>query len=183
MAAGALPRPGLQTRMLGGSVKQLLDAQRRLLDRFVSTPMTPLRLELPSSGHTLNAVCSNGGQAIAPEEGRTVVLCHGLGAALGFFFNNIDSLLRKNGGHFDRVVAVDWLGFGASSRPHCAAPRNRWWSDFSLCKSKFDLAADGASGDAAAHFFLDTFDEFRREAGIEQFTLMGHSLGGYLSAR
>lgn len=177
-----LPRPGVHSQLLGTSVAKLLDAQSRLLDRLVDARLTPLRLALPS-GHTINAVCSNGGVPIPPDQGATAVLCHGLGAALGFFFNNVDSLLRQNGGNFDRVVAVDWLGFGASSRPNCAAPRHPWWGDFSLCKSKFDVAEDQDVSSAATNFFIDNFDDFRAEAGIDTFTLIGHSLGGYLSAR
>ena len=51
--------------------------------------------------------------------GKTVVLAHGLGSGCGFFFSNIDPLLIDKGGGYDRVIAVDWLGFGGSSRPNC----------------------------------------------------------------
>jgi pimeloyl-ACP methyl ester carboxylesterase len=35
---------------------------------------------------------------------------HGYGLGLAFFFANYDALLP----HFNRIIAVDWLGMGAS---------------------------------------------------------------------
>merc|ERR1711924_223641 len=86
----------------------------------------------------------------------------------GFFFSNVDANLAAEGGKYDRIVAFDWLGFGASSRPYCRAPRHRWWS---------------RSENSPADFFTDSLEEWRVEMGLERFTLLGHSLGGYLSAR
>lgn len=199
--AASLPSPGLHSYLLGTSVAQLLSAQACLLEQLVDTPCVPLRVELPRLRHTINAVVAGETLAcmtppgqirssvdttnIAPSAARpptTAVLCHGLGAALGFFFPNIDALLRANGGQFDRVVVVDWLGFGGSSRPRCSAPRNRWWRQTSMCRSKFDDNGSGGA-DAAAAFFVDPLEEFREVTGIGRFTLIGHSLGGYLSAR
>lgn len=44
-----------------------------------------------------------------------VVLCHGFGAGLGFYYKNLGHLSRylKDA----RVYAIDWLGMGQSSRP------------------------------------------------------------------
>jgi cardiolipin-specific phospholipase len=43
-----------------------------------------------------------------------VVLIHGYGAALGFFYNNFDSLTERPG---INLHALDLLGYGLSSRP------------------------------------------------------------------
>lgn len=45
-----------------------------------------------------------------PAEERVLVLMHGYGLGLAFFFANYDALLP----HFNRIIAVDWLGMGAS---------------------------------------------------------------------
>ena len=110
--------------------------------------------------------------------GNTLVIGHGLGSGLGFFFDNIDAMA----GAFDRVIAFDWLGFGGSSRPVCsAAPRRRSRSLTSLCASDGDFA----SAAAAASFFTDSFHEFihHPEIGLadKRFTLLAHSMGGFLA--
>ena len=43
---------------------------------------------------------------------HTLLLMHGFGSGLGFFFSNYDYFANS----FDRVIAVDWLGMGGSSR-------------------------------------------------------------------
>lgn len=52
-------------------------------------------------------------QGLNKQSGDTLVLAHGLGSGLGFWFDNYDFLAK----HFKRVISVDWLGFGGSSRP------------------------------------------------------------------
>ena len=103
-------------------------------------------------------------------------------------------MLRANGGTYDRVIGVDWLGFGVSSRPFIKAPRNRWWNaadGFSLCRSRFCVSETGANtgkltgdgiGEAVA-FFTNSLEEWAEARNLDQFTLVGHSLGGYLAAR
>ena len=49
----------------------------------------------------------------------------------------------------------------------------------SLCRSRFETEAN----DAAAAFFVDSLEEWAVQLGLDRFTLVGHSLGGYLSAR
>ncbi len=172
----------VRNRLLGTSVGHVLAAQSAILKHFVRQPLKPVSTLLPTSGYVINSVDS--GVPSKREFGavRTLVLAHGLGSGLAFFFHQYDSLLRANGGSFDRVIGLDWLGFGASSRPNCRAPRNRWWSKggFSLCRSRFETEA---SGDTATAFFVDSLEEWRAQLGLDSFTLVGHSLGGYLSAR
>lgn len=90
------------------------------------------------------------------ENAPTLVMVHGYGASQGFFFRNYDTLAK----HF-RVIAIDQLGWGASSRP-----------DFT-CKSTEETEA----------WFIDSFEAWRKEKKLENFILLGHSFGGYVAAK
>jgi pimeloyl-ACP methyl ester carboxylesterase len=83
-------------------------------------------------------------------------MVHGYGASQGFFFRNFDALAE----HF-RVIAIDQLGWGGSSRP-----------DFT-CKSTEETEA----------WFIDSFEEWRKANNLSNFILLGHSLGGYVAAK
>jgi cardiolipin-specific phospholipase len=189
----------LRQWFLKTSSEHLLASQAAILKHFVRDGYASVRTRLPSSGFAINSVDSGEMPPLQPNGAptRTVVLAHGLGSGLGFFFSSYSPLLRANGGAYDRVIGVDWLGFGASSRPYVKAPRNRWWSaadGFSLYRSRFSLseeegsdhgrhAADGGVGGAAAAFFTDSLEEWAEVRKLDRFTLVGHSLGGYLAAR
>lgn len=86
----------------------------------------------------------------------TLVMVHGYGASQGFFFRNFDALASRF-----RVIAIDQLGWGASSRP-----------DFT-CKSTEETEA----------WFIDSFEEWRKAKNLDQFILLGHSFGGYVAAK
>ncbi|XP_052201596.1 probable 1-acylglycerol-3-phosphate O-acyltransferase [Diospyros lotus] len=90
------------------------------------------------------------------EGSPTLVMIHGYGASQGFFFRNFDALAK----HF-RVIAIDQLGWGGSSRP-----------DFT-CKSTEETEA----------WFIDSFEEWRKAKNLSNFILLGHSFGGYVAAR
>ncbi|PRW58725.1 putative 1-acylglycerol-3-phosphate O-acyltransferase [Chlorella sorokiniana] len=59
-----------------------------------------------------------------------------------------------------RLYAIDLLGTGLSGRPPFRV-RNR---------------------EEAERFFVDSLDTWRQEQGLDKMVLMGHSMGGYLSA-
>ncbi|KAK9129599.1 hypothetical protein Sjap_010086 [Stephania japonica] len=86
----------------------------------------------------------------------TLVMVHGYAASQGFFFRNFDALAK----HF-RVIALDQLGWGGSSRP-----------DFT-CKSTEETEA----------WFIDSFEEWRKAKNLTNFILLGHSFGGYVAAK
>lgn len=67
--------------------------------------------------------------------------------------------------------AFDWLGMGGSSRPR--------FPTLTPCTSaeEADLRVTEAE-----LFFVDSMEAWRKSMQLEQFDLMGHSLGGYLSA-
>ena len=112
----------------------------------------------------------------------TLVLMHGYGSGLGFFFKNYFGLLRS----YSKVVAVDWAGMGGSSRVMTEAtstPRISWSS---LAYSAFtgnQQLVDDVSVPRSINFFTEslkmTLDEALGE-GQKPYTLAGHSLGGYL---
>ncbi len=122
--------------------------------------------------------------------GRTnIILCHGLGSGLGFFYRNIAALaaLVPN----SRVYAIDWLGMGLSSRPPFPKYARRWHgraAPFSPMmapspEASSDSLEAGGEASAAINFFLDSFEEWRgTQEGLDRFVLVGHSLGGYLAA-
>ncbi|CAN6463698.1 unnamed protein product [Victoria cruziana] len=90
------------------------------------------------------------------ENSPTIVMVHGYGASQGFFFRNFDALAN----HF-RVIAMDQLGWGGSSRP-----------DFT-CKST----------EETEEWFIDSFEEWRKAKNLSNFILLGHSFGGYVAAK
>jgi len=88
-------------------------------------------------------------------KGPPLVLVHGFGGGIGLWISNLDDLAK----HYT-VYAFDLLGFGRSSRP------------------KFT----GKTMADSENFFLDSFESWREQLNLTGFTLLGHSLGGYLSA-
>ena len=95
------------------SNESLLSAQAALLSRFVKKATLHCRQVELSDGNSINCVDTASDTDIATKtvaNNRTLVLAHGLGSGLGFWFDNFDALAQQ----YDRVVAFDWLGFGAS---------------------------------------------------------------------
>ncbi|GME63261.1 Alpha beta hydrolase fold protein [Neofusicoccum parvum] len=92
---------------------------------------------------------------------HNLVMLHGYGAGLGFFYRNFESLTRRPGW---RLYALDMLGMGRSSRP------------------PFKIRAKDRKGKIteAENWFIDALEEWRVQKGIEKFTLLGHSMGGYM---
>lgn len=93
---------------------------------------------------------------------QNLVMLHGYGAGLGFFYKNFEGLSRVKGW---KVYALDLLGMGRSSRP------------------TFRLHAKDRQGSIteAENWFIDALEEWRVQRKIDRFTLLGHSLGGYMA--
>lgn len=91
-----------------------------------------------------------------------LVMLHGYGAGLGFFYRNFEAISRAEGW---KVYALDLLGMGRSSRP----------------PFKIHAKDKEASISEAESWFVDALEEWRIQRGLERFTLLGHSLGGYLA--
>lgn len=108
------------------------------------------------------------GSPVADSDTHHILVLHGYGAGLGFFFRNFDELSRIPN---SQIHALDLLGYGLSSRPsfHIRSdPR------IALFKKWDDQVA------IAENFFLDSIEEWRVKKGIEKFSVVAHSLGAYL---
>lgn len=94
--------------------------------------------------------------AAGPSSGAPLVMMPGYGAGAAFYFRSVSPLASTG----LRVFAVDWLGTGLSGRPRFH-PRGY---------------------EQSVAWFTDSLEEWRRRNHLERFTLLGHSLGGYLAA-
>lgn len=139
-------------------------AQSALLQHFCKSKVEQGRIRIPQG--TINYVMiERDKNKVNPS---TIVLTHGYGSGLGFFYPNLDALSQV----YDRVIAVDWLGMGGSSRlPNTSAVKMK------------PICSNGMTPTKATEFFIDSFESFRKAMGVKRFVLAGHSLGGYLSAQ
>ncbi|KAI0723029.1 alpha/beta-hydrolase [Earliella scabrosa] len=124
------------------------------------------RVELDNPKHYLNTF-SITPTSPSPNAPPPAVVLHGYGAGLGFFFQNFPALGKWAGKRGTSVYAVDWLGMGRSARV-----------PFQVKAKREDI--DGRVREAES-FFIDSLEEWRQKMGLECMTLVGHSLGGYLS--
>ncbi|CAD6505872.1 BgTH12-06804 [Blumeria graminis f. sp. triticale] len=91
-----------------------------------------------------------------------LVMLHGYGAGLGFFYKNFEGLSQMKGW---KIYALDMLGMGRSSRP-----------PFKIhSKSQSEQVTE------AENWFIDALEEWRITRKLKSFTLLGHSLGGYMA--
>lgn len=93
---------------------------------------------------------------------ENLVMLHGYGAGLGFFYKNFEGISRVKGW---KVYALDMLGMGRSSRPN------------------FRIQAKDQQGKIAEaeNWFIDALEEWRIARKLDKFTLLGHSMGGYMA--
>lgn len=106
--------------------------------------------------------------SIAKEEEppkNVLVMTHGYGAGIGFFYRNFGMISELDGW---RTYSIDWLGMANSGRPKFPK-KNKNESVESVVQKTED-------------FFIDSLEEWRKVNKIDKFTLLGHSLGGYLSS-
>lgn len=116
-------------------------------------------VQLSGKNRALNEVSV---ERVGEETEENLVMIHGYGAGLGFFYKNFEPLSRIRG---LKLYALDMLGMGNSSRP-----------PFKIhAKEKEDQVIEAES------WFIDALEEWRKARKIERFTLLGHSLGGYLA--
>jgi len=114
---------------------------------------------LPGKNRALNEFSV---ERVGEKVDDTLVMLHGYGAGLGFFYKNFEPLTRAAGW---KLYALDMLGMGNSSRP------------------TFKIHAKDQQGKIteAENFFVDALEDWRKARQIDKFTLLGHSMGGYLA--
>ncbi|KAE8134096.1 Alpha/Beta hydrolase protein [Aspergillus pseudotamarii] len=101
-------------------------------------------------------------ERIGEEANHHLVMVHGYGAGLGFFYKNFEPLSRLKGW---QLHALDLLGMGRSTRPPFRIK----------AKDREDAIRE------AEDWFVDALEEWRVKRKIDRFTLLGHSLGGYMA--
>lgn len=101
-------------------------------------------------------------ERVGEEVEENLVMLHGYGAGLGFFYKNFEGLSQVKGW---KIYALDMLGMGRSSRP------------------PFRIHAKDQAGKIAEaeNWFIDALEEWRVLKKIDKFTLLGHSMGGYMA--
>lgn len=133
-------------------------------DHKVVAQSTRVELSNPKQYINTFSITSTDPSPTAPPP---AVVLHGYGAGLGFFFQNFPALGAWAAQRRTSVFALDWLGMGRSARV-----------PFAVKARRDDI--DGRVAQAEA-FFVDSLEEWRARMGLERMTLVGHSLGGYLS--
>ncbi|KAJ5713830.1 cardiolipin-specific deacylase [Penicillium malachiteum] len=101
-------------------------------------------------------------ERVGEEADQHLVMLHGYGAGLGFFYKNFEPLSRLKGW---QLHALDMLGMGRSTRP-----------PFKIKAKDREEAIREAEA-----WFVDALEEWRVKRKIDRFTLLGHSLGGYMA--
>ncbi|KNC86272.1 hypothetical protein SARC_01594 [Sphaeroforma arctica JP610] len=106
-------------------------------------------------------VCADIATAIGTSRDSTadVVIAHGYGCGIGHYFKNYEPIARDTQ---RRVHGIDWLGMGNSSRPN-------------MSKNPDDV-------ETIESLYVQSLEEWRQAMNIDKMVLVGHSLGGYLSA-
>ncbi|KAL3800085.1 hypothetical protein ACHAW5_004452 [Stephanodiscus triporus] len=111
-----------------------------------------------------------------------LVLLHGYANGSLYFYRNLSGLSR----HFDRVYALDMLGWGLSSRPRFDLVTRSSPSPTPPPRGEDDVEDDydakvGTRVAAAEAFFVESLERWRAHHDIPRLTLAGHSMGGYLA--
>ncbi|XP_055596227.1 (Lyso)-N-acylphosphatidylethanolamine lipase [Uranotaenia lowii] len=83
-----------------------------------------------------------------------ILLLHGLGSGVGLWVLNLDAIAQNR-----PLYAIDILGFGRSSRPK--------FSDDAMIAEKQ---------------LVKSIDEWRKEMGLQEMIILGHSMGGFLAS-
>ncbi|ORZ35239.1 Alpha/Beta hydrolase protein [Catenaria anguillulae PL171] len=128
--------------------------------RWRATPVLPEYYEI----NTLSVTGKKGQPSV--NEKPHLVLVHGWGGALGMWLRNLEELSE----HYT-VHAIDLLGWGGSSRP-----------PFSSIYPSTSSSTAHATALAAQAYFVDSLESWRAAQNISTFHLVGHSMGGFISA-
>lgn len=143
----------------GGADGGVVEVTSSITDPYGPRKWHSQMVELEGKNRALNEFSI---ERVGEDVENNLVMLHGYGAGLAFFYKNFEGLSRAPGW---KLYALDLLGMGRSTRP------------------PFRIhARDHAEKIAEAeNWFIDALEEWRVKRKIERFTLLGHSLGGYMA--
>ncbi|KAI8139653.1 Alpha/Beta hydrolase protein [Fennellomyces sp. T-0311] len=163
-----IPLYNPQSPLIGHVTKVPLDDRSRDLKEKGARLVNTLHLRSSEKEHfelDTNADMTKFTQGLKNNQTRSLVVCHGYGAGLGFFYRNFQALAQIPN---MQLFAIDWLGMGRSSRP-------KW-----TINPKRSQSWDDVIDDVEEHF-VESLEDWRKRVGLDKMTLMGHSLGGYFA--
>lgn len=154
-------------------MSKLQETEHELLSEYMlffpksSEPRQAQLIDVPvGSGNHIHELYIENDSSLAADDPRAkhIVIVHGFGASLGFFFRNFEGMSKIPGA---KLHFLDLLGFGLSSRPKFPKfnPKVSKSKDLEVCEG----------------FFIDPLEAWRQQRKVELLVLIGHSLGGYLS--
>ena len=162
------------TAWTGASKKAAKVAEEALLSKWVKSPYTlgKVSIDLPQLGLGVQKI--NTLDVNSDADGVPLVLTHGAGSGIAFFYKNIEALATLNGGR-RRLLAFDWLGCALSSRPSYPyggiGAKPTW------------LLTEEERVTAAIRFSVESLEAWRIAMRLERFDLAAHSMGGYLATQ
>lgn len=131
-------------------------AEQKLLQKYIKTPYIQRYVDL-DNGLRINTIASSDNDfeegGIIKNKKPPLVLVHGWGAGGALFAKNFDQLAQ----HYT-VYCIDMVGFGRSSHPKYT----------------------GNNPEDAVSFFEQPFHDWIQKMGLKNYSLIGHSFGGFL---
>lgn len=158
----------------------LLTAQTKLLGHFCGNHVD---IESARSLGGINYIVVRAKRnKISPSSStsKTLLLVHGFGSGLGFFFANYAWLSAS----YDEIYSVDLLGMGGSDRlPVENSPRVHTSQLLYKFFTGNNAAVDENVIPRATDFFVDSLERFANDLKLPEKNLhvAGHSLGSYLT--
>jgi len=110
--------------------------------------------------HTIKATSAVINADVGCGGGDPIVLWHGYAQGGASWWRNLSALAMQH--RSGTVLAPDWLGCGGSSRPNWTA---------------------GNDGEAAEDWFVDSFEQWRQQQGLERMHIVAHSMGAIIAVR
>ena len=158
----------------GATMSAAITAEEALFSKHIRSPyeLGKVKVELPQLGLGTQYVNTLHVNADV-EDGVPIVLTHGAGGGIGFFYSNIEALANL-GGVRRRLLAFDWLGCALSSRPS--------YPYGGFAKPSFMLSEEEKI-DAAIRFSVESLEAWRQAMSLERMDLLAHSMGGYLATQ
>jgi cardiolipin-specific phospholipase len=125
--------------------------------------------------HSIHITSNNNSKNnTAPKSDTPLILLHGYMNGASYFYRNWGGLSR----FFSNIHALDWLGWGLSSRPAWKLPP-RLQAEQKSGNSSDDDDKTGAT--EAENVFVESLEAWRKANRIDKMILAGHSMGGYVS--